>query len=147
MSYLESLKQTGNAVEPKPLVLSPPKLQVKSSPGTATREPALMPALPQSILVDQRPLATLCRVTLDGNPAAAKLSKDERRWIAEHLEAAVLSWLVHVFKPEYAWEATCSKGHHLTDGIFARCLLGWSCEGCKTVHRPEDCKLEQGHKD
>ena len=82
-----------------------------------------MPDLPEDVILTRHPLASLCRATIDANPAASKLTGVERRWLAEHLESAVLGWLAHVFKPEYAWEATCPKGHQVTDGIFARCLL------------------------
>ncbi len=94
---------------------------------------AAEPCLPESVLTARYPLAVLCRTALDSLPAAHKLSADERRCVAEHLEKTVLGWLAHVFKPEYAWEATCPKGHKITDGVFTRCLLGWCCPECEQV--------------
>ena len=130
MSYLEILKRAekGPEKEPEQPATAMPDLanqKAGSSPEESKREPvaAAMPDLPENILLSRYPLAALCQATLDANPATGKLSRDERRWISEHLESAVLGWLQRVFQPEYAWEATCPKGHQVTDGIFARCLL------------------------
>lgn len=97
--------------------------------------------LPESVLTARHPLAELCRLTLEGNPAASKLTKDDRQWIAEHLERAVLNWLKLIIQPETAWTAQCPKGHLITDGVFARSLLGWCCSECKQVYSSRDCKL------
>lgn len=97
--------------------------------------------LPDAVLTARHPLATLCQATLDANPATCKLSADERRGIAAHLEAAVLNWLSCVLKPEPAWDAECPKGHRITDGIFAKVLMGWCCGDCGQVYAPNECKL------
>ncbi len=152
MDYLEILKRAerGPATEPEQPAPAIPDLaneKARSSPEESKRElVAATPDLPGNVLLSLYPLGALCRATLDANPAASKLTKDELRWIAEHLEAAVLQWLKTVFQPEYTWEATCPKGHQVTDGIFVRCLLGWCCERCRTVYRPEDCKLNLERK-
>ncbi len=99
------------------------------------------PCLPDAVLTARYPLAILCRATLDANPAASTLSADERRWIAEHVERAVLNWLAHVLKPEPAWDAVCPKGHGIDDGIFARVLVGWACPECEQVFPASECKL------
>ena len=103
--------------------------------------PVEKPDLPDSILMARNPLKEICRLTLEGNPEAHRLSPDGRRWIGEHLETAVLKWLAHVLKPEPAWDAICPKGHRITEGVFARCLLGWCCEQCKQVFPASECKL------
>jgi hypothetical protein len=101
------------------------------------------PNLPDAVLTARHPLAEICRATLDSNPAAGKLGADERRWLAEHLEAAVLNWLSYVLKPEPAWDATCPKGHRITEGIFAQCLLGWCCSDCKQAYPASECRLKR----
>ena len=108
------------------------------SPNTIAK-----PDLPDSVLIARHPLAELCRLTLEGNPEAYKLSPDARRWIAEHVEMAVLNWLHWVFKPESAWEAHCPKGHRVSDGIFANALMGWCCAECQQVYPPGDCRLRR----
>ena len=147
MSYLEILKRAekGPGTEPEqsaPAMADLADRKADSSPERSRREAgAAMPDLPESVLVSRYPLAALCRATLDANPAASKFTGDERRWVAEHLEAAVLGWLKNILAPEYAWDARCPRGHQVSDGIFARCLLGWCCEQCQTVYGPGECKL------
>lgn len=99
------------------------------------------PGLPDAVLTARYPLAALCRATLDANPAARDLKPDERRWIAEHLERAVLNWLRLCFEPESAWDATCPRGHRVTEGIFAKVLMGWCCGECRQVYPAGECKL------
>ena len=99
------------------------------------------PCVPDGVLTARYPLAALCRATLDANPAAGKLTPDGRKWVAEHLEAAVLCWLSHILKPEPAWDAVCPNGHRITEGIFAKALMGWCCAECEQVYPAGDCKL------
>ena len=105
---------------------------------------AAEPCLPEVVLTARYPLAVLCRTAVDSLPTTHKLSADERRCVAEHLEKTVLGWLAHVFKPEYAWRATCPKGHQITEGVFARCLLGWCCPECRQVFPASECRLQIG---
>ena len=99
------------------------------------------PCVPDAVLTARHPLAALCRATLDANPAASKLSPDGRKWVAEHLEAAVLNWLSHVLKPEPAWDAECPQGHRITEAIFVRTLAGWCCAECEQVYPAGECRL------
>ena len=105
----------------------------ESRPGEPLPQHTRMagPCVPDAVLTSRYPLAEICRATLDANPAACKLSADERRWLAEYLEAAVLNWLRRCFEPERAWDATCPKGHRVAEGIFAKVLMGWCCGGLR----------------
>ncbi len=123
----------------------PPNLPAEPEPVSAaavpSREAGASPDLPETVLLTRYPLAALCKLTLDSNPAASKLSADERRWVAEHLEAGVLCWLSYVLKPEAAGDASCPKGHPVTEGIFVKVLMGWACQDCQQVYPASECPL------
>lgn len=131
----EAFPQTTSPVSPP----SPPEpVFAASMPSPEAR--ALLD-LPDSVLTARYPLAEICRLTLEGNPEARQLSPNGRLWIAKHLEAAVLCWFAHLQKPEPAWDATCPKGHAVTDGIFVRALMGWVCESCEQVYPGGACRI------
>ena len=113
----------------------------ESSPEVSRTEEA---SVPDAVLTARYPLAAICKAALDSNPAAGKLSADDRRWLAEHLEAAVLNWLSYVLKPEPAWDAKCPKGHRIIEGIFVKTLAGWCCGECGQVYPAEECRLRLG---
>ncbi|MBI3934959.1 MAG: hypothetical protein HY316_09730 [Acidobacteria bacterium] len=99
------------------------------------------PVLLDAVLTARHPASALCRAALDANPAARKMTTGERRSLAEGLEGIVLAWLSEVLRPEFAWDATCPRGHHIRDGVFVRTLAGWVCDACKQVYASGDCKL------
>ncbi len=123
----------------------PPNLPAEPEPVSAasvpSREAGASPDLPENVLLNRYPLAALCKLTLDSNPAAGKLAAEEKQWVAEHLERAVLCWLSYVLKPEAAGDASCPKGHPVTDGIFVKVLMGWACPECEQVFPAAECRL------
>ena len=123
-----------------------PKVVLRPSQSPGPKEDKLY--LPESVLAARDPLGVLCRATLKSNPAASKLTAEEQRWIAEHLQTAVLSWLARfVIPPEEAisagshWDACCPRNHPVEDGVFARQLIGWCCESCHQVYPVSECRF------
>lgn len=56
----------------------------------------------------------------------------------------MLNWLRLCFEPEKAWDATCPKGHRVTEGIFVKVLMGWCCGECEQVYAARECKCAEG---
>ncbi len=150
---LQALRDAGIGTQPQPETerkhqgrpaYDSPKFQaaIKPTDTQAAHGPEI--GLPENVLLTRYPLAALCKLTLDSNPAAGKLSAVEKQWVAEHLERAVLNWLERIIQPEDVWEATCPRGHHVSQGIFVKCLLGWCCSKCQQVFPASECRWQPG---
>lgn len=150
MSVLESLikttaKEKKDTFSQKPSAVSAPSADQVAEAGVRKQRLA---DLPEGILAARDPLAVLCWATLKANPAASKLTAEEQRWLVEHLQTAVLSWLAcFIIPPEEAisarshWDACCPRNHPVRDGVFARQLLGWCCESCHQVYPASECRF------
>ena len=153
---LRALSDAGIGIQPQPETERKPQGRpADDSPRSqAAIKPTVSPAahrpkagLPESVLTACNPLAVLARLTLDSLPAASKLNPAERGILADAFESVALQWLAEILKPEEViregstWGGECRKGHPVTEGIFARQLLGWACPECEQVYPASECKL------
>lgn len=146
MGYLEILKK---AASDPGQDMAAAKSQVETLPPVSLEAHRPEAGLPESVLTARNPLAALARLALDSLPAANKLNPAERGILADAFESVALQWLAEILKPEEViregstWRASCRKGHSVTEGIFARQLLGWVCPACEQVLPASECKLRR----